>query len=474
MATRCAMLQMRPTDWPCGLGEGRVVGVYLLASLFVSLAVVVPSIVLAMRGRRVLAFVPMLVPAAIVLLDGLATLVWSGVWVHVEHTSVSPIFLGPWEPWSSITSIRGPWRPDQLVAIVVDLVVLVLPIVVYQLLFRPVKPPRWTFGWRAALLAVGLAVGVSIGIEWVAGIVTRGLYIDGGWFFQGLILLTFGILLPLGRGRPLWSVPMVAILASLGPTSLVIGTLYRYTALSWFRTSIPLAVIGLAGAVSVWLVARQRGFRSEEAATPPPRFRPIAIAYAASAGALAVSLVMSLLDPLPVDIATSLPSYLGARERVEDLRSRMTLDRALVSADAFREQNGTYLGFDASAAEGIDADLVWADGLPGSEVTFGPERIVRIASITDRRVVLLIVAEPTTYCLRSTIGSPPTYGVANEGRPGIRARAALEGCAALRWTDDLLRPFPVETFCDQAADITLCRAVQGYMKKILASPTGVI
>jgi hypothetical protein len=474
MAMQCARLEMLSTDWPCRLGEGRVVAVYLLASLFVSLAVVVPSVLLAMRGRRVLAFVPMMIPAAIVLLDGLATLVWSGVWVHVEHTSVSPIFLGPWEPWALVTPIPGPWRPDQLVAIFVDLVVLALPIVVYQLLFRPARPARWTFGWRAALLACALAVGASLAAEWVAAIATRGLYIDGGWFFQGLILLGFGLLLPVGRSRPLWALPVVAILASLGPTSLLIGMLYRYTALSWFRTSIPLTLIGLAGATSVWLVARQRGFRPDPAESPMPRFRPIAIAYAASVGALAVSLVMSLLDPLPVEIATSLPSYLGARERVEDLRSRMTLDRAADLAVAFHERNGTFRGFDAATAHDLDGGLLWEDGLPGPEADFGPERTVRIATTSDDRIDLVLVAQPTTYCLRIRPQVPVTYGIADGGAPAIRARTALRGCAGTIWTDELLRPFPVDDLCVQAADITICRAVQGYMRKILASPTGEI
>jgi hypothetical protein len=472
VARQCIGLEMRSTDWPCRLSAGRVVVTYLLASLFVSLAILLPSAVLAGRGRRVLAFVPMLVPAVIVLLDSLATLVWSGVWVHVEHTSVSPIFLGPWEPGSA-ASIAAPWRPNDLIAIIVDLVVLALPVVVYLVLFRPERPPRWTFGWRAALLAVGLAIGASVALEWVAGIATRGIYIDGGWFFQGLILMTFGLLLPIGRPRPLWTIPLVAILASLGPATLLIGTLYRYTALSWFRTSIPLASIGLAGAASVLFVARQRGLRSEQPPAARRDLRPMAVVYGVSIGALAVTLVMSVTDPLPVEIATTLPTYLGARERVEDLRSRMTLDRALASAEAYRERTGTFRGFDASTAETLDPGLLWADGTPGSESAFGPERVVRIAMTTDERVDLVIVAEPTTYCVRSIRGRAPTYGAANEGPPHVRARTALRGCADRRWSSDLLRPFPIESFCDQAADITMCRAVQGFMRNLMASPTGV-
>jgi len=69
---------------------------------------------------------------------------------------------------------------------------------------------------------------------------------------------------------------------------------------------------------------------------------------------------------------------------------------------------------------------------------------------------------------------PVTYGIADGGAPAIRARTALRGCAGTIWTDDLLRPFPIETFCDQAGDILMCRAVQGYMRKVIASPTGEI
>src|SRR5688572_31767148 len=61
---QCVRLEMQPRDWPCQVTLGRTLGVYLAASALVSLAVLVPAIVLALRGRRLLAFVPMLAPLA--------------------------------------------------------------------------------------------------------------------------------------------------------------------------------------------------------------------------------------------------------------------------------------------------------------------------------------------------------------------------------------------------------------------------
>jgi hypothetical protein len=288
---------MRASDPPCRLGYGRTVAVYLSASALVSLAVLIPSIVLAVRGRRVLAFVPMVAPAAVVLLDAVATWVWSGVWVPTGRTAVSPVFLGPWASWTAMTPVASPWRPDHPLAITTDLVILAIPLIVYVFLFRPARAVRWTFGWRSALLASAIAIGASVAIEWGGNVLTGGsLHIDGGCFLPGLVVVSFGLLLPLGERRPFWAIPPVAILASLGPATMIVATLYRYTAFSWFRTALPLALMGFAAALAVALVARSRGHEREPRRRG--RIRPVTVGYGLGVGALAVTLVMSAL-PAP-------------------------------------------------------------------------------------------------------------------------------------------------------------------------------
>jgi hypothetical protein len=295
---QCARLEMEPSDWICGAPLRSVLVRYLLASVAVSLAVVVPVFVLAMRGRRVLAFVPMLAPVAVILLGELGAWVWSGIWTSTSGPSMSPTFLGPWQPWASVEPIAAPWRPDHPVAIAVDLAILAAPVLAYILLFRPAPAPRWGLGWRAALLACGIAAGAAVAIEWAAHLVSdANVYVDGGWYPSGLILICFGLLLPLGPRRPLWVIPPVAILASLGPSTAIVATLYDYTAFSWFGAALPLALMGAAGTGAVALVARQRGLRSES--QPQRRFRPAAVGYGAATGMLAVAVLMAVLARCP-------------------------------------------------------------------------------------------------------------------------------------------------------------------------------
>ncbi|MGH7540430.1 MAG: hypothetical protein ACRELC_05480, partial [Gemmatimonadota bacterium] len=93
-STTCVRFEMTPTDWPCQVTMGRSFALYVAASALVSLAVLVPAVVLALQGRRLLAFVPMLAPLAITVLGHVTTWVWSGHWVALERTTTPQLFLG--------------------------------------------------------------------------------------------------------------------------------------------------------------------------------------------------------------------------------------------------------------------------------------------------------------------------------------------------------------------------------------------
>jgi len=178
------------------------------------------------------------------------------------------------------------------------------------------------------------------------------------------------------------------------------------------------------------------------------------------------------LDPAPYIFSTALPTYLGARERVIDLRSRMTLDEAHRVAGGYRRAHGSLTGFDADAARELGSQLLWDDGLPSAEMTFGPELTVRVLGSSSDKVELVLVGSETTYCLRTSSSGTPTYGFSRAGAPRERAQTAVAACETQPWTPDLLRPFPVERFCEDAPDIVMCRAVQRLFRGILASPTG--
>lgn len=470
---QCVRLEMQPRDWPCQVSLGRTLGVYLAASALVSLAAMVPTVVLALRGRRLLAFVPMLAPLAITVLAHVSSWAWTRFWVPLEHTSTPQLFLGPWAPWTAGGSPSSVWRPDHPLALGADVLLLGVPVLVMIALFRPVKATRAGFSGRAVLLAGVLAAGASAVIEWGAHIVLgASLYLEGGWFIQGLVMVSFGLLLPVGKRRPLWAIAPVACLVSLGGATAIVGTLSDYTAFTYFRTTVPLALMGFAGAAATAFVARQRGLHEGSGSERSRRFRSISIAYGAGLGVLAVTAVMFAFDPLPFQISTPLPTYLGARDRVVDLRSRMTLDEALGVAARYRAAHGSFEGFDAEWARESAPHLLWDDGLPPPASTFGPELTVRVMDASDRRVELVLVQNSTTYCVRAASGADPTFGVARAGHPRPRALQAAQTCGAQPWTDELLRPFPIDGLCDDAPDIVLCRMTQKILRDIITSPTG--
>ncbi len=471
---QCVRLEMSPQDLPCQVTLGRTLGVYLASSALVSLAALVPAVVLALRGRRVLAFVPMLAPLAITFLAHLSSWAWSSYWAPFEHTSTPQLFLGPWAPWTAGGLPSSVWRPDHPLAIGADLVLLALPVLAMIALFRPAKAPRAGFSGKAVLLACVIAAGASAIIEWGAhSVIGASLYLEGGWFIQGLVMVSFGLLLPVGRRRPLWTIAPVACLVSLGGATAIVGTLYDYTAFTYFRAAVPLALMGFAGAAASAFIARQRGFQVDPGSEGSRRLRPISIAYGLGLGALAVTTVMFAFDPLPFQISTPLPTYLGARDRVVDLRSRLTLDEALAVAVGYRDAHGSFEGFDAASARESAPHLLWADGLPARRSTFVPELTVRVVDSTDERVDLVLVQASTTYCVSTASGGEPTYGVARAGHPRPRALLAIETCGAQPWTDELFTPFPIDGFCDDAPDIVLCRMAQKQLRDIIASPTGI-
>jgi hypothetical protein len=197
------------------------------------------------------------------------------------------------------------------------------------------------------------------------------------------------------------------------------------------------------------------------------------VGFGLASATVAVGTLMAALDPLPYVISTPLPTYLGARDRVVDLRSRLTLDQAFGVASRYRAANGSFEGFDAGVARRAAPELLWDDGLPSFDATFVPELTVHVLPAGRDRLRLLLIGPVTTYCLGAAPGAAPTFGSAGAGSPYERAVAAVATCGGARWGEELFRPFPIETLCEGTPDVILCRIVQQRLRAVLASPTGV-
>lgn len=89
--------------------------------------------------------------------------------------------------------------------------------------------------------------------------------------------------------------------------------------------------------------------------------RPIAALNGFAVGALVVSLIAFRGDPLPVQLDTTLPTYLGQRVAVQDVRVKMNLLMAIEAMDEYRAASGSYRGFDAKIGSQVQPKLAWTD-----------------------------------------------------------------------------------------------------------------
>jgi len=269
-----------------------------------------------------------------------------------------------------------------------------------------------------------------------------------------------------------WAIAPAAVLLSLGPATAVMSIWTQLTALTWFSDVVPLVIVGLAA--SLWRPVAERAVgRGRSQATPGDcawattpqaarrRFRPTAALNAIALTLVALSVVAVRTDPLPIQVAVSLPTYLGERELAQDVRTKLNLDEALLAMRAYRAEHGTYGGFDAAIGESVAPELAWSDGPAGSELVVG----VTIAT-GDRAQVVAASGSGATFCLQAT-GATTTYGFVDPGGPA----AARATCASTPWSPAATRMFDVGALCDGADDqtILICRVVQQLLRKTLAT-----
>src|SRR5205085_7523384 len=179
---------------------------------------------------------------------------------------------------------------------------------------------------------------VPTGSNWLAG--------TQEWLTPTGIMFVFGALLGTNRRWWPWIFAPAGILISLGLSEAILATISHYTAWTAIGASLPYALVGLIA--STWRplarsIERRRlphGARTGSA----QRVRPAAVVNAIAAGALGVTLLMHVFDPLGIEIGTTLPTFLGARIAVTDLRARMDLHEALAAMERYRNENGSYSG----------------------------------------------------------------------------------------------------------------------------------
>jgi hypothetical protein len=431
-----------PDAYPCHMtftapGRG-----YLAAALLVWVGLAGLTLVLALAGRGAWSFVPLV---ALGVVQGV-------VWMFPDQLEALP-WLGVrstprWMPPVGV----GYWAGHGLRASLADLALLASPALLVLWVFRP---EGVSLTWRrrpAFVLSTLVCLAIGATIAWfVDGTTWRSLGYSTGipiWV-PAVVVASFGLLLPAGGRRP-WSIGLVAVVLSGGPSALVLSASLRMPTTLWFAQAVPLAAIGLLSTAAEPLALRwERRREGPELVRPPgPRhpLRPVVALNALAAGLLAVSVVAASADPLPVRLETALPTFLGLRERAQDVRAEEDLLAALRSFDTYRVTHGSARGFDAAQGRVGDQSLLWADS--ATQAGHLTMSVVR-ATPTLVRIVTRS-ASGIAFCAQSRRSSSwsPTYGSGGGSDRAVALDRAQARCAAAPLTPAAIPVLPVATLCD--------------------------
>ncbi len=496
-AELCARLVMRPGDWPCRVSDANTTLLYIAGSLSVGLGLAIPCMVLAATGRRLMSLLPLIVPVVIAGVWSMTSALW-----YMEPRAFGRPYMGMWPTfgWRLPTTF---WFQHPAIATAADLLLLGAPAIAVALFSGPPRErPATRASWSATIASLTICVGASGVLLWGSATVARHLWPaefaftandPGTWIVPALAMATFGWLLGPDRRWWPWILAPVAILLTGATMTVLLSSVEHVWNLSGFGAAIPYFGIGLVCSFVRPLAARLSHERAGQTAEGPGALvpdaepvtpglrhvrllRPRVMGVAAAASMLAVSATAFLLDPGPAHYAEAVPTYLGARTYVQDLKARSDLWRGMVAVNRYRERTGSLTGFDALAARTEAPWLAWTDGVPASPTQVG------LAYLGDARgpTLVEISGTGTAFCARDGSGRQITYGSGGGYEPGTgdpiapadAVARAVAACGSTPFTSSALRPFPIDHLCDGAADeaLLVCRAVQDLLRRTMGVP----
>jgi type II secretory pathway pseudopilin PulG len=483
-----AGLPITPRDWACLPPPWTWAAEGLGATALVWAALALPGIILAASGRRLTALLPML----------------------LFPTFESPLQTFGVHWWGTPMRIHGFWITTAL-----NLLLVAAPAFVIMWLRQDRPRPERT---RVTPRAGALAAVVVAGATWVLVGVGGALYMKlvrgngvefGSFLFQGALpIAVFGALLGPDRRWWPWSAAPIAILLSFGPMDAMLTGPEHWLFWTRFGYAVPLACIGvvaagwrpLAGLLQRRLTRTVPAETGPRLAVPmeglvetPPSapgvetdvpsravrrrlVRPSVAPNAAAIGLLAVSTIMFHADPLSVQISTSLPTFLGARVRAQDVRTRQNLAVAMEAMSDYRATHGTFRGFDASAGKAQQDALGWTNLSDVSAANPAAPLSVIVASATDTRARILARSPSgSVFCIGDSAGESRTYAAVSgglEGTPPGALTSALRGCAGAQWTTGLTTSMPTADMCDAVGETSyfMCRMTQALLIDIERQP----
>ena len=418
------------------------------ALLLAAVALVLPCAILAATGRRWTSLLPLAV---------------------APFVGVSGLFVMSW--WDAAAGLHGS------ALVVINLVTLAAPVMAIWLV-RPRRIPEP----RPHVVPASLAfVGCSLATVAVWMLAQRILADHWGEVYgevsvrpfaaSAVAIALFGMVLGTDRRWWPWSFVPVALLLSLAPSSALVRSPEGLIDRSMFGVVLPLVGVGLVWSVwrtaAVWLSRRfdldpvvGEGSRSRPAASARSS-RASLVLNASMVGLVVVSLAVFRGDPLPTQVATTLPTYLGERIQAQDVRTKLDLRRAIADMDAYAARSGTYRGFDARSGALADPALAWSDGAAAA-----PALTVAVVAATGRTARVAALSDSGgAFCVERLPGGDLRYGgVAGDGTGAIATLdRAIARCGSTPWSAAAVRRLDASTMCDgidPQGGYLMCRMVQ--------------
>lgn len=300
-------------------------------------------------------------------------------------------------------------------------------------------------------------------------------------YLNPLAIVLFGAMLGTGRKWWPWSLAVIAVLLSGGFTAALASPIEpRPILLVLFGATVPLFVAGLIWSGWQGLAERLARWRSSDRDKRPPvpdgrpvnrQLRPVVVLNAIAAAILVTSIMAFQQDPFTVWVAQPLPTFLGARDQANDVRTKLDLRQALTDMDAYYVKHGTYQGFDAALGTRIDPSLAWQDGLrspspkPGTPLTGAsspPGLTMALLTASGNQARLASLSNSgTAFCIQRVRPGLPTYG---ENRAG-EVETAIKDCDSTPWTEKAVPSLP-RLDCGNPASI-ICRMVEVLIHNIM-------
>ncbi len=432
-----------PDDWFCYLRPQGMTPGPVMSSFLLGLGFALPGVFLALRGRRLTAFLPILA----FFLVGFVS----------PEGEPEVLILRP-NLWWPVSFLKGNGGAQLLVATLV----LSIPALSVIVFLRPRAEPRDPLGPRSRIIA-------SIPCVTVGGLVIATLWWLGSPYLHGSIigLAIFGSLMGRDRRWVPWTFILEAILLSQGPSQM----LWRFDPGSEWTAFLPALFLFALASICSALQPIARLIELRRPATAPRDWVMIPVTDAdLKASGVRGTRILNLVgaaalvaafgfSTLGVGARAVQPSrtFLGFRGRAQDVVAIRTLRSALDGANAFHLKNGTFRRFEGHARD--DRGLVWRRRIAITNLDPRDPPSVSIVATSKKRIALVSVSRSgKTICVAERRGTT-TFGM------GRQPKAAVRRCGETPWSEV---PSPRIPTCDAASDdYILCRMVQVLVVNIL-------